>query len=214
LVVACHIAHRYAKEVDKRFPGDPSEMLTWMRQQVARNRASIADALAHRLPTTEDFLAEFESEGNILEDKGHGISSAMSSIKGYCFQVGALVYIPKICFEDWCKRRGIPPKAVVTQWRKASRVFNLGTGEVPRYMAQCPEALKINGKKHKPVVMAVLRTTTGYEDLDPDEPINLKDWKQERFKQNGPSTATYKDELAGKRKANKKKRKSARRPDQ
>ena len=186
LVCVCFMAHRVAKKADARFPGDPEEMFNWMREQLNSNRERIVEALISRIPTPEDFLIEFESEGNILIDKGDGFRNAIGSVKGYCFQKGEIVYAPKTLLSFWTERKGVPYRTLIEMWRKADRLLNLGTASSPRFTGTCPESLSINGKSQRPNVVAIVRNQEDFGDSE--KPTNVRDIKRARLKKAGTST--------------------------
>lgn len=190
IVLCCHLAHRYIKELYPEFPGDVDQMLSWMRGQITNNRDQIAQILATRLPSPDDFLADQETQSNVLSYSNTygGFKVVSHSFRGCCYDMGGMVYIPKTMFNQWCHTHNVPVRTVVDSWVSQGRLKNLGSKKTPRYTATCPEKLVVNGKKFRPDVLCLLKQDYDEDNDSNTTPIDIKEAKRRRFAKKGQAS--------------------------
>lgn len=160
LVIACYGAHKLAKRVDKRFPGDPEEMFNWMQMQLVRNRQTINQLIDERIPDVENFLLHFEQDGNIVGavlGKENEFVVTGQSFKGYLYQVGEHVYVPKELLDVWCYKRDLPTRMLLDSWAANGFLVPIVRGINPRYSGKAPRTIKINGESIRPNVIVIDR---------------------------------------------------------
>ena len=129
LIIGCYYAHRTMKEIDERFPGDPTQTLIWMRKMLRENNRYIQNTLNIRLPKAEDFILDYAADNLIIERSSTGTYSPQGvSMKGYIFDSGEDWYcVPKETLETWCRRNNLKLRTLLESWAKSGRLFNFAT---------------------------------------------------------------------------------------
>lgn len=156
LIIACHDAHRKMKTIHPSFPGDPGEMLTWMREQLRENNKTIEMVLSIRVPEVDDFIMSYAVEDLIIPQTATGYSKQGNSMKGYIYDYNEYYLIPRDVFSGWCRRNNLQLRTVLEKWGFAGRIVNqAATGNQKRWSGKFRDGIIMEGiKSHPNVIIA------------------------------------------------------------
>ena len=164
LISSCYWAHKRVKEVCPEFPGDPDKQFLWMREQLQKNNKFIKDVLTVRIPDVDDFILEYLQETLILGTLGDkGYPESGQSLKGYLYDAGEWVIVPKSTLDGWCRRHQLKPRTVLERWGQSGRLKNMGPDDGQmRWTGKLRDPIRIEGKKQYTTV-AMIHKGKGYE---------------------------------------------------
>lgn len=160
LIVACYIAHIGAKEIDNNFPGMPLDMYEWMQMQLMTNKESIVSMTDVRMPSVDNFLIEFEQDGNIKRPTEDGMFEVWgTAFKGTLYQFDSHVYVPIEAFKAWAFRQHVQVGDLIKRWSESGHLVPVKNidGRDPLYKGRSPKGIKIHGETLFPTVIIIHR---------------------------------------------------------